>query len=224
MAAASIGGLLGTTFSTFSGLIPALIMIAIAVLMIFGFLFLYRNTKFVYTVLIYRDFGNGKAGFKITKAGKFKKKTTLFGLVDIGGEFEIKCKDGRKIQNISDLDIQDINGKKGYMVMQKPDDPAVLVPITKVKHEGMEMMMAIAPSDLRDVAVGIIKDADREMMSGFEKIMPYVSYIVMGIILFICVMVNIQFAQNMHQQAIDGAVKILREAHTIAQTPVSGAP
>jgi hypothetical protein len=200
------------------------IILPIGISLIFALLYLIRGQKFRYPCILYRDFGNGKGGFKLTRAGKFHKNRALFGLLDLSGELEFVLKDGRKVQMLSDVDMHDINEKKGFLVMQKPDDPLVVVPIQRVQIVNDKMMMDIANSDLRDVGVDIMRRAERELQSGWEKAMPYVMYTIMGIIFFISIVAVIQFAQHMHSEALKGAIELIDKARSLANTGPSGAP
>lgn len=96
-----------------------------------GFLLLRKRKKLMYPAIELTDLGAGKIGFKRSKAGWFKSKTILFGLLDWSGEEIMKLKDGRKVQDVSSEDFHDIDGRRGLLIIRKPEDPKILLPINK---------------------------------------------------------------------------------------------
>lgn len=126
---------LGGISTTFFGFLTSFLfwgaVLIIVLVVVWGSLVIRRKRKLVYPAIELTDLGNGKIGFKSHKAGWFKTKTLLFGLLDYGGEDILRLKDKRVVQNASSEDFHDINGKRGLLIMRKSDDPAILVPINK---------------------------------------------------------------------------------------------
>lgn len=172
--------------------------VLISVLFVFVGLWMMKQRKFKYPVIIIRDYGMGKVMIEQTRAGFFASKTRFFGLIEMGGELELVTRKTvwrpqQMIVNYSDKDMHDIGGSKGFIVVQKPDDKKVLVPISQTKIENMEMVMKIAPADWRDVAVALKKKSEREMLSGLENILPYISIGIVAIACFLMFVVTFQF-------------------------------
>jgi|TARA_R100000750_G_scaffold62664_1_gene57250 hypothetical protein len=105
--------------------------LVIIIAVIFGSLIIRKKRKLIYNTIELTDLGSGKIGFNEYKAGWFKTRTIFFGLFDYGGEDILRLKDGRVIQSASSEDFHDIRGKRGLLIVRKPDDPAILVPINK---------------------------------------------------------------------------------------------
>jgi len=107
------------------------IALLILLVLIVGGLMVRKKRKLKFPAVEITDLGAGKVGLRSTKAGWFKTKTFLFGMWDYGGEDVMKLKDGRKVQDVSSEDFHDINGTRGLLIVRKPDDPQVLLPIGK---------------------------------------------------------------------------------------------
>lgn len=108
------------------------ILLFILLVVVFGSLMIRKRRKLIYPLIELTDLGAGKIGFRESKAGWFKTKTMFFGLYDYGGEDILRHKDGRTIQAGSSEDFHDINGKRGVIVIRKSDDPAIMVPVTRL--------------------------------------------------------------------------------------------
>lgn len=187
---AELMGALSSNFS-FSGYLPLIIVIFGFVGMFFGAIWIIKLKKFIYPVEIIRSLGNGKVAILRTKAGRFRKKKILFGLLDWSGSFEMLTKDKRKILEYSDTDMHifnpdtgnynkkinasdyshNFNGRIGFICFQKPDDSRIIVPINTVSFSNMEAVMNIAPADYMDASLNIIKQSDIEMQTNAEKIL-----------------------------------------------------
>jgi len=124
-------GLTATMFGFLKSFLFWGALLVIVLIVVFGSLVIRRRRKLIFPCIELTDLGNGKVGFKSHKAGWFKTKTLLFGLIDYGGEDILRLKDKRVVQNASSEDFHDINGKRGLLIQRKSDDPAILVPINK---------------------------------------------------------------------------------------------
>jgi uncharacterized membrane protein len=180
--------------------------IVLTVVLVFSFVMLKvrRNKKLKIRVVEIIDLGNGKIAINSgLKAGWFKSKKTLFGLFDYGGEDVCECADGRLILEGSSEDYHDINGVRGLMVRRKSDDPKILVPISKFELDDVsqEMIMSIAPADFRDASGKIIARTDNEMQGKMEKYLPWISLMVVSIVMLICIILIVQMVKQGQTEA-----------------------
>jgi len=166
-----------------------------------GFLIIRKNKKFVFPVLILNDLGAGKIGVEKTKAGWFRTGKVLFGLMDKTGERRLETKDKRLVQQGSTEDFHEIGHHRGLILMAKPDDPKILVPIKRMKVENKELLLSIAPADYRDASSKIIKEAEHETKEGWEKIASIILYGLLGIILLITIILTIQYSKSQMNSA-----------------------
>lgn len=167
-----------------------------------------KRTRLKYPVLEIISFGNGKIGINKRKAGVFKSKQAFFGLWDYGNENCFKLDDGRKILECSTDDLQDIFGKKGFIIRRKDDDAKTIVPISRITFLNEKNLFEIASADFRDASVNIIQEARQETMGWFEK---YGAYLVIGMIVIffiISMMVITQFASRNVDKAYDLLMKV----------------
>lgn len=196
-----LGGLSGTIIGWFSSSFTWLIVIMVVVLAGFGGLYIRKRRRLEYPVYIFANLGNGKTAIKETKAGWFKSKSILFGLLDVGNETQLQLADGRKILAGSLNDMQEINGRMGFIVYRKPDDPKIVVPVSKVYAENRRLIMTIAPADYRDAATEIVNAAVKETQSTFEKLTPIILYGVIVVFSLIVILFVIQFANKQVDKA-----------------------
>jgi len=197
------------TGGMFALLSSALFWGALALILVgtvFGVLIIRKKRKLTIPVLELVPLGRGKIGVKIGKkhkAGWFKHNVAFFGLWDYGHEEVFKMKDNRIILNISSEDYHEINGKMGVIAMRSPEDPRILVPISKSTLENGDLLNKIAPADYRGVVVDIIKKAEKETSDKLDKIMQFVFW--GGIILFsfICIILITQMVKNGQTEAKD---------------------
>lgn len=178
-----------------------LIIILVVVGAGFGGLFFRKRRRLEYPVEIYTNVGNGKFATRMSRAGWFKSKSTLFGLIDFGGETRLMLKDGRQILAGSLSDLQEINGVMGFRVYRKEDDPKIVVPISKSYIENKRLIMTIAPADYRDASTEIINSAIKETQTNFEKIAPVIFYGIIVIFSLIVILFIIQFANKQVDKA-----------------------
>jgi len=183
-----------------------LVIIAVFVAVVFGFLLIRKNRKLSNPVYEITSLGRGKVGIRSgrkMRGGWFKKNVTFFGLWDYGYEEVFRLKDGRVVLNISSEDFHEINGKMGVLVMRSPEDPRICVPVYRVKCENGELLTKIAPADYRGTVVDIIRKAEAETKDKLDKIMQYAFW--GGIILFsfISIILITQMVKNGQTEAKD---------------------
>jgi len=183
------------------------------------FLFLRKRSKLKYMVYEIVPFGNGKVGINISKAGLFKSKSALGGMWDYGTDYKFKTSDNRIILDATSRDLHDLNGKKGFMVTRKADDPRILVPLNKFKIGNSELLSEIAPADFRDASVGIIMEANKETMGMLEKYLPYI--MLAGIVIFF--IISMILATQFFNRTVDKAGEILLQAGQCAGSAVQSA-
>lgn len=179
-----------------------------------------RHNKLIYPSKEIISFGNGKIGMQKLRVGRFSKRTWFFGLIELAGEKIFKTSDKREVQNCSTEDCQEIEGKMGFLLKRKDDDPKILVPISKVEIDNYELIASIASGDFRDTGSRIIGEKQREMQAMWEKVVPIVlSFASIAFALFSVIMV-IQFAQG----SIDKMIALQKEGCTKAYVPPSTSP
>jgi len=192
-----------------------------------GVLWSVKQGKFKYPCYIIRNTGNDKIEVISGKSGWFKTNRFFFGLIDSGLEQELRVKIKRgkeyKVQCSSMVDMQEINGKKGFLFRRKEEDPNILVPISKVTLKGNEMLAEIAPADFRDASTQIIKNNEKELRNSSEIIMQHVITAMVVILAFIAVLWMMKYAK----ESIDQSWKYVKEAQGIvtgALPPSGSAP
>ena len=165
--------------STFFGFLRTFLFWGLALVIIlvvsWGSLVIRKKRKLVFPAIELTDLGNGKIGFKSHKAGWFKTKTTLFGLLDYGGEDVLRLKDKRVVQNASSEDFHDINGKRGLLIVRKSDDPAILVPINKGglnnKYKKEEILKDGKPTGKYRLVAGNVETIKRMELTNLELLL-----------------------------------------------------
>lgn len=176
------------------------------------FLFFRKRKRLRYPVGEFIDIGNHKVALFIDAhgAGWFGKKTIVFGLIDVGKEKVLKHKDGRIIDQASTEDLHDINGKRGFLVMRKHDDPKVLVPMNRflLSEQSRKLLGAIASADFRDTANNIVDLAKEETAGKWDKLLPYLA---LGAIVVFFVIAVI-FASQTFNKSIETAKDLLLQA------------
>lgn len=181
---------------------------------LFGFLLLRKKRKLIYSAIELTDLGNGKMGIDTKKkAGWFKSKTFLFGLVEMGGQEVLKMSDGRKILNASSTDFHDINGNRGIVVMRKGDDYETLVPINKLNVSNFKLIAEIAPADYRDASIDIIKSAEKETMGLWEKLLPYIMIVTVALALLVSIILIAQMVQHSQDKIAEMIIKVSENLH-----------
>lgn len=203
IAGVGIGGMFGGWLT--SGLFW-LVMGILLTAGIFILLAVNKRRRLRWNVLEFLSYGNGKVGINNLRAGIFKKKTTIFGLWDFGNENVIKCNDGRIILEATTDDLMDVQGKKGFLVRRKDDDPKILVPISKVRwdEKGNKALFEIAPADFRDASVNIVDTATKETQTWADKYLPYI--MLGGMVIFF--IVGFILASQFFNRAMDKSLEV----------------
>ena len=79
-----------------------------------------QSKKFKFPILEVTGLGQGKVAVHLSKAGWFKKQRKFFGLLEVAGEQELICKDGkRRVHNISSTDYHEFNNKRCIIAKRK---------------------------------------------------------------------------------------------------------
>ena len=199
----------------------------IVLAVIFGALMIKKNKKLRIPIIVRTDMGNGKVAYDYTKGGWFKSQSTFFGLLDYKGEDIFRTKDKRVIQDASSSDYHEINGKMGLLVQRKSDDNKILVPISKseLSADSLREINSIAPADYRD-ASNKINDGARQETSGFmDKYLPMISWMVMGIIFLIIIILIVQMVKTSQAEAWKNTQLAIAAARSNAQVAIaSSAP
>ena len=169
----------------------------------FGSLYMKKKGKFVFPAVIFTDNGNGKVGLRFTRAGWFKSKKILGGLMDVSGERRLEVKDGRIVQQGSSTDFHEVGFKTALLLQEKPDDPKILTPLNQVflDKNSDKMLMQIAPADFRDACSKIISDAEKESLSKWETLAQVLVFGFVGMVLFISIILTIQYAKSTQADA-----------------------
>ena len=226
----SLGGVGSTITSAMMSWGFWLIMAVVLFAVLFGSLYVRKKGKFMFPAIIFTDNGNGKVGVRYSRAGWFKSKKVLAGLIDIGGERRLEVKDGRIVQQGSSSDFHELNFKAGLLLREKSDDPKILVPISRCEltDRSRKMISEIAPADYRDACSKIISDAEKESLSKWETIAQVLVFGFVAMVLFISIILTIQYAKNtmteanaIHKEALQFYDKVLGRTSAV---PTSTAP
>lgn len=188
-----------------SGLFWTVAIVILCGIIFFFYAFMSKRGKLKYNCIEVIRFGNGKVGLNLMKAGIFKSKSMMKGLVDYGTENIYKTSDGRKIQQARESYLHDVFGKKGFIVYRKTGDPKVLVPIQKFQFDNLNVLLEIAPVDYRDTSTNIVKDTIKETTGTWEKILPFIA---IGVVVMLCI-ISIIINQQMTNNTIDKVGKLL---------------
>jgi hypothetical protein len=119
---------------------------------------------------------------------------------------------------MADTDMMDINGKKGYLCYQKPDDKKILIPIGKfnmTEDSKKQIMSQIAPADFRGTSNVIKMKNEEEMFNSFwDKYKTTIELVVMGMFIFLSIIFIMQYANH----TVTEAGKILLQAKQACPT------
>jgi hypothetical protein len=199
-----IGGTISGYFGTSAFWVTMVVILVLTIVVFYGYFS--RKSKLKYNCLELVRFGNGKVGINSSKAGLFKSKTFLY-FFDYGRESRMKTSEGRVIENAKTSYLHDIFGKKGFVVVRSPKDPKILIPISKIEFDGLELLFEIAPAEYRDASVRIYREAVDETKGLLDKILPY---IMVGLCVFLCI-ITVVICMQMTNHATDKVGGILIE-------------
>lgn len=195
-----------TLFGLFGNSLFWLIFVLGAVFLVFLVMIVRRNRKFVIPIIEQVPLGAGKIGFvtsfrpfirrKPLKAGWFGTVRYLMNLIDSGSDRELILNDGRKILKGSSLYFHEWNGERCILVVRKPDDPRILVPIQKAGVLNMELLEKIAPLSYREASRDIIEENTKESRRDWMKVVEYIALGLIAIILFVSIVVIVQYNKS----------------------------
>lgn len=192
------------------------IVFAVIFLLGFGGLWIRKQRKLEYPCMLVTSLGNGKISTRKIRCGWFKSHETFFGLWDYGNETVLKLSDGRRVLAASLEDMQEIDGKMGFIVYRKDDDAKIVVPINKARLKGRRMVWKIAPADYRDAATEVVNSAVKETQSAMERFAPAIIFGVLIVFSLIIILLIVQFANN----RLDAAQELVKEMSANAKTVV----
>jgi hypothetical protein len=121
------------------------------------------------------DYGNGKIGINKFMSGWFGKELMLKGLWWKGVEV-LRAASGEEIRDFSTQDYQTIDGKRGVVCFRSPTNQDILVPISKCKVVGKEMVADIAPAEYIDAAKEQYSNSKKETIDTKEKMMQFLGW------------------------------------------------
>jgi hypothetical protein len=208
------------------------VMIIVVLTVSLGALYLRKKRKYQYKAILLTDLGDGKQGINTKlKCGWFKSQKYLFGLLDTSGERQLELNDGRIIRQASTEDFHEINFKRGILCAAKPDDPKVVLPIDKAKLTNKNLMLDIAPADFRDTSSKILQENEKELKDSWSQIATMVTFGILAIILFISIILVIQYsnarmdaADELYIKAITETQNMVRETANIIANQLNTAP
>jgi hypothetical protein len=194
----NLGGIGGTITGALMSWGFWLIILVAVFGVVFGSLLMRKKGKFVFPAIIITENGNGKVGIRFTRAGWFKSKKILGGLIDYSGERRLETKDGRIVQKGSSADFHEIGFKTALILMEKSDDPKILIPVDRLmlNADSQKVLLNIAPADYRDACSKIISDAEKESLSKWETLAQVLVFGFVGVVLFISIILTIQYVRN----------------------------
>lgn len=205
----SIGGIGGMLIGWLLNPLIWLVIVFVLVGITWGFLLIRRKRKMVYECVEMVDYGEGKFGYNLLKAGWVGKKKFLRGLWDYGEE-QMETKDKDIIYGFSTEDFQEVNGKRGVICFRDPINQGILVPISKTHVKAVrdgkqvnyaEVLGEIAPAEFRDVALSIIEDVDKETADWKDKLMQMVTWGLVIIFSLVSIIVIVQMVKHGQEEA-----------------------
>ena len=228
-----MSGFGGMNIGAISGILATILyctigLVVVIVILFYGLITM-KKRRFICPVIIVRKLGDGRVAFEQTRAGRFRRKKAFFNLLDTAGEMEWLVNDGitkvgRKIQTVSDLGLVDINFKKGFLVQQSPVDPKILTMIEKSDVQGVELLLAVANSNIRNAASDSIRQTEDEMRTSMEKYLPMMSPVICMILCLCCIVILTQFWQRGMDSTNAAMAKMIAQGCTQAVTKVGVAP
>jgi hypothetical protein len=134
-------------------------------------------------------------GYNNLKTGWFGKDTYIFGLWDYGSEV-LKTKAGEVIEQFSEEDFTEINGKRGVIFFREPVNRHLLPIRFKLDQKSRELIGSIPPRDFVNTAIAIIDDASKETSDWKNKVM--MALLIGGIIIFslVSIIMVVKFTDN----------------------------
>lgn len=185
----------------------------VLILVVLGFVFMFLKIRvrrqLIFPAAELADFGNGKIGMYFLGkggAGWFGTKQGPLGLWYYGDKV-LRNKDMKIIQEFSEQDFQEINGKRGVVYFRDPEKH-LLFPINKMKIDDQQLTAGIAPATYVDTSAELLHQNERETQNAWDKYLPLVAVLGAAIVLLISIVVIVQFVN--HQT--DAANELFKQA------------
>jgi hypothetical protein len=216
--------------SIFMSWITWLLFGFLLIMVSFGSLYMKKKGRYRFPVIIIQDNGNGKVNVVSTRAGWFKSKKMFGGLLDYKGEKRLEVKDGRIVQHGGTADFHEINYLSGLVLIEKEDDPKILIPIDRLllNKESQEIIARVAPGSYRNASSIILEETKQETTADWQQVATILLVGFVGVILFISIIMTIQYVKNtmadalvIHKEALSFYEKTLSRMSAV---PVSSAP
>lgn len=176
-----------------------LLMIIGFLLGVFLILVIRKKRRLQYEAVEIVDLGSGKTSLNVLKCGWFGKKSYLRGLWWSGREV-MKTGDGDFIENFSEEDYQEVNGKRGIVFYRDPTS-RILVPINKLEINNKDLLATIPPAEFTDAAIDIVKDAEKETSGWKEKVIQLILWGTVIIFSLVAIIVIIQYVKTSQDKA-----------------------
>lgn len=159
------------------------VVILVLVVFVFTVIKLRKRRKLAYPAAEIVDLGSGKTSINFIGsrgAGWFGKNRIFFGLWDKGDEV-MRIKDMTIVEQFSETDFQEVNGRRGVVFYRHPVNKNLL-PISKMEVVNAELLNTLAPIEFMETAVDIIKANEIETRDKWEKWAPVL--VLAGVIIF----------------------------------------
>lgn len=160
-----------------------------------------KKRRMNYPAIEIVDLGDGKTNFNNLKCGWIGEKIYLNGLWWSGREV-MRTNSMEIINQFSEQDFQEIDGKRGIIFYRNPLQKTLL-PINRLKIQNKELVATIPPAEFVNASVDIIKSASKEMTDKTEKIIQFVSWALVVIFSLVAIIVIIQMVKNGQKEAND---------------------
>lgn len=146
--------------------------------------------------------GNGKTSINFLgdKSAGWVGKNLLFFKLWTSGEPIMRIKDLSIIEQFSEQDFQEVNGRRGVIFYRDPVS-RLLFPINKLEVKNRHLVSQIAPAEYTDASLSIIRSAERETSGWQEKILPLIAAALVVILVVIALALVIQYAKSTQQEA-----------------------
>lgn len=214
---------------------PLLWVVIIVVLVVFAFAVvkLRRRRKLQYPAAEVVDLGAGKFSINFLGnhgAGWFGKKRMLFGLWDTGPNEVMRIKDMSIVEQFSEVDYQEVNGRRGVVFYRHPQTKNLL-PISKFDISNKELLNTLAPIEFLETANDVIKANENETKDQWEKWGPILA---IGVIVVFAVIALIVISQTFKHSVTEAKDLVLAAGNTCLEgakqvcsqfgLPAGGAP
>lgn len=202
-----LGGILSSPL-----LNPLVWVVVVVVLAVFAFVVikLRKRKNLCFPAAEFVDIGSGKTSINFLGfrgAGWFGKKRVFFGLWDVGVDKVMRIKDMSVVEQFSETDFQEVNGRRGVVFYRHPVNKNLL-PISKMSVVNQELLNSLAPIEFMETAVDIIKANEVETRDKWEKWAPVL--VLAGVIVF--AVISLIIVSQIHKHAITTASDLVLQA------------